>query len=107
MKAKTQGISPKLIAAVVAAVVGYLLTQTVLNLPPWAVVAAQAVLVAIAAFAAPPGTVSPDSYIKGVVKKAASAKGLTLVEVLVVLILVIVILLILGVGVGHASYIKG
>jgi hypothetical protein len=54
---QTVGVSPKLIAAVVTAVVTYVLGQAVLDLPPLVVVIGQAVLVAAAAFAAPPGKV--------------------------------------------------
>src|SRR4051812_5468913 len=49
---QTVGVSPKLIAAVVTAVVTYVLGQAVLDLPPLVVVIGQAVLVAAAAFAA-------------------------------------------------------
>ena len=54
----TKGISPKLIAAVVTAIITYLIGQPILELPPVAVVIGQAILVALAAFAAPPGDVS-------------------------------------------------
>ena len=54
---RTLGVSPKLIAAVFTAILTYLLGQEVLELPPIAVVVGQAVLVALAAFAAPPGEV--------------------------------------------------
>lgn len=53
----TRGISPKLTAAVVAAVVAHLLGQTVLELPPVAVLALQVVSVALAAYKASPGSV--------------------------------------------------
>lgn len=60
-KEKTLGISPKLVVAVVTAVVTYLLGQQVLGLSPGIVVAGQALLVALAVFSAPPGaTVAPD-----------------------------------------------
>lgn len=54
---KTVGISPKLYAATAAAIVAYLLTQQVLDLPPLAVLVLQAVAVALAAFTAPAGLV--------------------------------------------------
>jgi hypothetical protein len=57
MTRSTAGVSPKLTAATVAAVAAYLLGETVLALPAWAVVACQAVLVAAAAYTAPPGHV--------------------------------------------------
>jgi hypothetical protein len=57
----TNGISPQLAAAVITAVITYLLGQTLLELPPLAVVGGQAVLVAIAAWAAPPGSVTPPT----------------------------------------------
>lgn len=55
---KTKGISPKLIAAVITAVVTYVLGQEVLDLSPLVTVIGQAVLIALAAFVAPPGSVS-------------------------------------------------
>lgn len=58
---RTVGISPKLIAAVVTAVGGYLLAQTVLELPPGVVLAIQVVLVAVGVFAARPGDVTADA----------------------------------------------
>jgi O-antigen/teichoic acid export membrane protein len=61
MKVKTKGISPKLIAAVLTAVVTYLVGQEALELPVWAVVVGQAVLVAAAAYAANAGLVEPAS----------------------------------------------
>lgn len=54
---KTVGISPKLIAAVITAVLTYLLGQEILELPAYAVVAGQAVLVALAAYVASTGAV--------------------------------------------------
>jgi hypothetical protein len=56
---RTLGISPKLIAAVVTAVLTYVLGQEVLELPPLATVAGQAVLVALAVYMANPGDVQP------------------------------------------------
>lgn len=53
----TVGLSPKFIAAVVTAVLTYVLGQEVLELPPLAVVAGQAVLVALAVYVAGPGAV--------------------------------------------------
>ena len=57
----TQSISPKLVAAVVTAVIAYVLGQTVLELPAVAVVIGQAVLVALAAYFASPGDVMPPA----------------------------------------------
>lgn len=54
---KTLGISPKLVAAVIGAVVTYVLGQQVLELPPVAVLAVQVVGVAVAAWAAGAGRV--------------------------------------------------
>lgn len=54
---RTVGVSPKAIAAVVVAVITYVLGQEVVDLPTWIEVIGQAVLVAIAAYTAPPGTV--------------------------------------------------
>jgi hypothetical protein len=58
---KTLGISPKLTAAVITAVITYLLSQTILELPDIATVIGQALLVALAAYAAPPGKVTPQT----------------------------------------------
>lgn len=54
---RTSGISPKLIATVLASVIAYVLGQEVLEIPAATQVAGQAVLVAIAAWFAGPGTV--------------------------------------------------
>lgn len=58
---KTSGVSPKLVAAVITAVVTYVLGQEVLELSPVVTVIGQAVLIALAAFVAPPGTVTAPS----------------------------------------------
>ena len=86
-KPRTAGVSPKLIAAVVTAVVTYLLGQEVLALPAWAIVLGQVVLVGLAAYAASPGNV---------ITRADDDRGLTLVEVLVVLLIVLLVLFIVG-----------
>lgn len=54
---KTEGISPKAIAAVITAVLTYLLGQQVLELPALAMVLGQAALVGVAAYAAGVGRV--------------------------------------------------
>lgn len=54
---KTLGLSPKFIAAVVAAVLGYLATQTLVDFPAWADLVVQVGLVGIAAAGAPVGKV--------------------------------------------------
>jgi hypothetical protein len=54
---KTVGVSPKLIVAGLAAVATYLVTQTVLELPPWAVLLCQVVVILAGVYAAPPGQV--------------------------------------------------
>lgn len=56
---KTQGISPKLIGAVIMAILGYLLTQEVVDLKPIYEVIIQAVLVGAGAAIASPGNVTP------------------------------------------------
>lgn len=61
MKAKTKGISPKLIAAVAGAIAAFLLTQTVLQLPPGVVLLCQCVVIALGAAAASPGKVLPTN----------------------------------------------
>lgn len=55
----TTGISPKLIAAVIAAVITYLLGQELLELPAWAQVTGQTALIALAVYRASPGSVTP------------------------------------------------
>lgn len=97
------GISPKLIAAVIAAITTYLLGQTILELPPLVTVIGQAILVAAAAYAAPAGAVtgltasSSDARLTQVAKdQIAKQTGLTLVEVLVVLLIVLFIAFLVG-----------
>lgn len=58
---QTQGISPKLVAAIIAATVTYLLTQTVLELPAGIVLALQVASVAVAVYRAGPGDVTYDA----------------------------------------------
>jgi hypothetical protein len=58
---KTYGISPKLIAAVISAVVAHLLAQTLLELDPGVVLALQVIAVAAATWAASPGNVAPKA----------------------------------------------
>lgn len=98
---KTDGLSPKLIAAVITAVVTYILGQEVLALPPIATVIGQAVLVALAAFAAPAGSVSAPQASSSDARLSDTARngisGLTLIEVLVALLIVAVVLLVAGV----------
>ena len=99
---KTDGVSPKLIAAVITAVVTYVLGQTVLELPPIATVAGQAVLVALAAFAAPAGSVSPpvasssDDRLHPEARAGiAGESGLALIEALLAVFILLVILVVL------------
>ena len=54
---RTVGLSPKLIVAVLSALATYVVTQTVMELPPWAVVVAQAVVIAAGVYSASPGEV--------------------------------------------------
>lgn len=61
MTAKTVGASPKLWAAIITAAVTYVLGQTILELPPGAVVAGQVVLIALAVWRANPGLVEPEN----------------------------------------------
>jgi hypothetical protein len=56
---RTIGLSPKLYAAVTAAVLGYLATQTLVTMPGWADLLVQVGLVAVGVFAAGPGRVAP------------------------------------------------
>jgi hypothetical protein len=93
VKQKTVGVSPKLIAATVTAIITYLLGQEVLELPPAVEVIGQAVLVALAAYIASPGLVvkerEPDTtYRPGV-------SGYSLVEVLVILFVALLLVLVL------------
>lgn len=57
MTTRTIGISPKLIAAVVTAVITYIVGQELVELPAWVEMILQGVLVAGAVYAARPGTV--------------------------------------------------
>ncbi len=84
----THGISPKLIAAVLGAVVSFLLTQTILDLPPAADLAINAFAVALGAYVANPGNVVPARDPDGELGEI----GIT--EVLVIVILVLLILFI-------------
>lgn len=59
-KRVTIGVSPKLVAAVVSAVVAYLVTQPLLDLPPAVVLGLQVVSIAIATWAAAPGLVTEE-----------------------------------------------
>lgn len=56
---QTTGLSPKLIVAVLTTVLTYILGQALLDIPAVWEVAGQAVLVALATYAAPPGDVQP------------------------------------------------
>ena len=105
---KTLGISPKAIAAVVSAVLTYIVTQTVLDLPSWAVVLSQAVLIGLAAYTASPGDVVPKADVasddllladKGARDRLADAGQSSVdlvVKVLVVIVLVLFALALLG-----------
>lgn len=61
VKAKTQGVSPKALWAVVAAIVGYLLTQELVDLPKLVELLITATLVGGAAATASPGLVKPTN----------------------------------------------
>lgn len=56
---KTRGISPKLIAGVLMAVLGYLATQEVVDFPSWADLLVQVGLVGGGVAYASPGEVEP------------------------------------------------
>lgn len=98
MKAKTVGVSPKLIAAVIAAVLTYVLGQEVLELPAWAVVTGQAVLVALAVYSAAVGAVTLTDPHVGQVKNGGlgdnrgQAEPLTLLVYVIVVIILVVVL---------------
>lgn len=55
----TQGISPKVVVTTLTAVLTYLVTQQLLELPAWAVLLCMIVLVALGGYKAPPGSVTP------------------------------------------------
>ena len=57
MQVRTVGISPKLIAAVISAVAAYLVTQTLLELPPWAILLSQVVVITVGVYLAQAGDV--------------------------------------------------
>jgi hypothetical protein len=85
-RARTKGVSPKLVLAVAGAVLGCLSTQTVLDLPGWADLLVLTGLVGLGAAVAPPGTVTLPR----------GDRGLTLLEALVALLLVAVALILIG-----------
>lgn len=85
---KTNGISPKLVLALISAEASYLLGQQVLELPAWGVLLLNLVLVGIAVAAASPGNVVPRRH-------TDSEAGYTLVEVAVGLILFAIFLAII------------
>lgn len=58
---RTNGPSPKLIVAVITAILTYLGAQEVLDLPPAAVVTVQTVLVALGVYRAGPGDVAVNA----------------------------------------------
>lgn len=93
MKTKTVGVSPKLIAAVVTAVVTYLVGQEALELPAWAIVAGQAALVALAAWVANPGSVTTTEDPDVGRARFADERGVTEPLTLLVYVIVIVILI--------------
>lgn len=91
----TLGISPKLIAAVIAAVLAQVIADPLLELPAWADYIIQAALTALAAYLAPPGSV-------GVVTDPASdaderdwEAGYSLVELAVALLMFAVALVVI------------
>jgi hypothetical protein len=92
VKAKTVGVSPKAFAAVVTAALTYVLGQSVLALPAWAVVLGQVVLVSIAAYAAGPGTVTRDESGES---RFASERGSVEPLSLLIYVLVAIILIVL------------
>lgn len=89
MKNETVGISPKLIVAVILAVLTYVLGQELLELPAWAVVAGQAVIIALGVYQASPGqvTTTRDPNLR------AGERGLSLLEAIVVLLIAAVVVL--------------
>jgi hypothetical protein len=94
MKTRTVGISPKLVAAVVTAVLTYVLGQEVLELPAGAVVAGQAILVALAAYVASAGDVVLTTPEDGGREGLAGERGVTEPLTLLVYVIVIVILIV-------------
>lgn len=98
---KTNGISPKAVAATVTAVLTYLLGQELLELPVWATVVGQLVLVGLAAYAAPAGDViaspvgppSDDLLMTHDVRKHMEA-GYGAVEVLLIAFLPVLLLIV-------------
>ena len=97
------GISPKLIAAVFAALIAHVLADPVLELPAWADYALQAVLTGLGAFLAPPGQTATDyraDDIRPKTKPRPKRKpqaGLSSVEAVVIVFVVIAILVLVGV----------
>lgn len=93
MKSTTVGVSPKLIAAVVTAALTYVLGQTVLELPAWAVVLGQVLLVSIAAYSAGPGQIVRETNEREPFKgeRGATEPLSLLIYVLVAVILIVLI----------------
>lgn len=89
MKTRTVGVSPKLVAAVVTAVVTYIAGQELVDLEPWVEMILQGVLVALAVYSVGPGTVvaEPDDR--------AGERGYSLVEVLAALFLGLLVVIVL------------
>lgn len=59
---RTIGISPKLILAVIGAVLGYLVTQELVDFPGWGDLVIMCALVGIGAFTAGPGVVTGATH---------------------------------------------
>jgi hypothetical protein len=88
----TVGISPKLIAAVVSAVAAYLLTQTILELPPLVVLLIQVGAIIATVWKAGPGRVIVDALPDANGRRHGEA-GNSLVEVLAACFLGVLLLL--------------
>lgn len=92
MKVRTKGVSPKLWAAVAMAVLGYLATQELVDLPPWADLMVQVGLVGGGVALAGPGEVVPEAEDIGPATRG-QADPLYLIVTLVALVLLVYVVL--------------
>ncbi len=91
MKAKTMGVSPKAVWAVVAAIGAYLLTQELVELPALVELLLNAVLVGGAVAAASPGSIK----FVGRTSRLSDESGYGVVEGAIALLIVVVAIVVL------------
>lgn len=99
MDTRQIGISPKLIAAVVAAVLAHIAADPLLELPAWADYVLQALATGVAAYLAPPGNTATRHRaddIGAVLKPRPKRKpqaGYSIVEVLVIALVCVLLII--------------